>query len=168
MGLAMFQSTNYLGALRVAFEARYDRLDPFVLYSKCVVFLLQVFVLSLKALDFADHLLLGCFGVHVVMAFILDMPLGTSLTGRLEPIALPAIQLSIPDVWKYGWRPCTFALALLQFVQAFGVTESGTLRFLPVMLPPLPDSPVCCLEADDVADSEPVFPVDVLPVDESG
>ncbi len=64
----------------------------------------------------------------------------------------------------YRWRPCTFALAFLQFVQAFGVTESGTFRFLPVVLPPLP----WCLIVGEKADSEPVFPVEVFPADESG
>ena len=63
----------------------------------------------------------------------------------------------------------TFALAFLQFVQAFGVTESGTFRFLPVMLPPLPDGPaLSCFMVGDVVESDPAYPLEVLPVDDWG
>lgn len=47
----------------------------------------------------------------------------------LAPSHCPGRQCRLPNVW---WtRVLPLALALLQFVQALGVTESGTLRFLP-------------------------------------
>ena len=63
----------------------------------------------------------------------------------------------------------TFALAFLQFVHAFGVTESGTFRFLPVMPPPLPDGPArSCFMVGDVVELDPVLPVEVSPADDWG
>lgn len=50
-------------------------------------------------------------------------------------------------------------------MQALGVTEAGTFRFLLIMLRPLPNGPVGCPKVGDVADSEPVFPVDVFPAE---
>ena len=88
MALAAFESTNDLGALGVAFERGYDGLDPFILFSKRIILLLQRLGFSLQALDFANHLLLGCLGMHVIMTFILDVSMDTSLASRFPPIAL--------------------------------------------------------------------------------
>lgn len=42
----------------------------------------------------------------------------------------------LTEIERKGWR-LTFALAFLQLVQALGVTELGTFRFLPAEVPGL-------------------------------
>ena len=109
--------------------------------------------------------------MYVVMAFMFGMTVNASFARRFAPITLPAPYNSefLHLYKRYRLMICTLALAFLQFVQAFGVIESGTFRFLPVMLPPPPDGPArsCCM-VGDVVGSDPVFPVEALPADDWG